>query len=91
MTEPGDTGDLAFEGALDELEALVARLEAGDLVTVTRIDRLARSTFDLFAIVKQIVDAELLERAEQRIDELVRTQGGAAVRPFSAENAPREG
>ena len=30
----------------------------GDMVTVTRIDRLARSTFDLFAIVKQIVDAE---------------------------------
>jgi DNA invertase Pin-like site-specific DNA recombinase len=27
------------------------------VVTVTRIDRLARSTFDLFAIVKQIVDA----------------------------------
>ena len=29
----------------------------GDVVTVTRIDRLARSTFDLFAIVKRIVDA----------------------------------
>jgi DNA invertase Pin-like site-specific DNA recombinase len=29
-------------------------LAPGDLVTVTRIDRLARSTFDLFAIVKQI-------------------------------------
>jgi DNA invertase Pin-like site-specific DNA recombinase len=27
------------------------------VVTVTRIDRLARSTFDLFAIVKRIVDA----------------------------------
>ncbi len=27
------------------------------LVTVTRIDRLAGSTFDVFAIVKQIVDA----------------------------------
>ncbi len=27
-------------------------------MTVTRIDRLARSTFDLFAIVKQIVDAK---------------------------------
>jgi DNA invertase Pin-like site-specific DNA recombinase len=26
------------------------------VVTVTRIDRLARSTFDLFSIVKQIVD-----------------------------------
>ena len=28
------------------------------MVTVTRIDRLARSTFDLFAIVKQIVEAK---------------------------------
>jgi DNA invertase Pin-like site-specific DNA recombinase len=28
------------------------------VVTVTRIDRLARSTFDLFGIVKQIVDAK---------------------------------
>ena len=28
------------------------------MVTVTRIDRLARSTFGLFAIVKQIVDAK---------------------------------
>jgi DNA invertase Pin-like site-specific DNA recombinase len=28
------------------------------MVTVTRIDRLARSTFDLFAVVKQIVDAK---------------------------------
>jgi DNA invertase Pin-like site-specific DNA recombinase len=33
-------------------------LAPGDMVTVTRIDRLARSTFDLFAIVKQIVDAK---------------------------------
>jgi hypothetical protein len=33
-------------------------LAAGDVVTVTRIDRLARSTFDLFAIVKQIADAD---------------------------------
>jgi hypothetical protein len=30
-----------------------------DVVTVTRIDRLARSTFDLFGIVKRIVDATL--------------------------------
>ena len=29
----------------------------GDVVTVTRVVRFARSTFDLFAIVKQIVDA----------------------------------
>src|SRR6516162_761310 len=29
-----------------------------DVLTVTRIDRLARSTFDLFGIVKRIVDAK---------------------------------
>src|ERR1700738_2200524 len=40
-----------------ELLKLLKRIESGDVVTVTRIDRLARSTFDLFAIVKRIVDA----------------------------------
>ena len=41
-----------------ELLKLLKHLAPGDVVTVTRIDRLARSTFDLFAIVKQIVDAK---------------------------------
>jgi DNA invertase Pin-like site-specific DNA recombinase len=40
-----------------ELLKILKVLAPGDVVTVTRIDRLARSTFDLFAIVKQIVDA----------------------------------
>jgi DNA invertase Pin-like site-specific DNA recombinase len=40
-----------------ELLRMLDRLTPGDVVTVTRIDRLARSTFDLFAIVKCIVDA----------------------------------
>jgi DNA invertase Pin-like site-specific DNA recombinase len=40
-----------------QLLRLLKDLAPGDVVTVTRIDRLARSTFDLFAIVKQIVDA----------------------------------
>ena len=40
-----------------ELLRMLRALAPGDVVTVTRIDRLARSTFDLFAIVKQIVDA----------------------------------
>src|ERR1700684_312149 len=40
-----------------ELLKLLKALAPGDVVTVTRIDRLARSTFDLFAIVKQIADA----------------------------------
>jgi DNA invertase Pin-like site-specific DNA recombinase len=37
---------------------MLKHLAPGDVVTVTRIDRLARNTFDLFAIVKQIVDAK---------------------------------
>jgi DNA invertase Pin-like site-specific DNA recombinase len=41
-----------------ELLKMLAALAPGDVVTVTRIDRLARSTFDLFAIVKRIVDAK---------------------------------
>src|SRR3954451_6923354 len=39
-----------------ELNRMLSKLAPGDVVTVTRIDRLARSTFDLFAIVKRIVD-----------------------------------
>jgi DNA invertase Pin-like site-specific DNA recombinase len=41
-----------------ELLKMLKHLAPGDVVTVTRIERLARSTFDLFAIVKQIVDAK---------------------------------
>ena len=41
-----------------ELNKLLAGLQAGDTVVVTRIDRLARSTFDLFALVKSIVDSQ---------------------------------
>ena len=37
---------------------MLRKLGPGDVVTVTRIDRLARSTFDLFSIVKRIVDAK---------------------------------
>ena len=40
-----------------ELQRMLKGLRPGDVVTVTRIDRLARSTFDLFAIVKRITDA----------------------------------
>jgi DNA invertase Pin-like site-specific DNA recombinase len=41
-----------------ELNKMLGKLAPGDVVTVTRIDRLARSTFDLFGIVKHIVDAK---------------------------------
>lgn len=41
----------------NELPRMLRVLQAGDQVVVTRIDRLARSTVELFAIVKQIVEA----------------------------------
>ena len=41
-----------------ELSRMLGKLAPGDVVTVTRIDRLARSTFDLFGIVKRIVYAK---------------------------------
>src|SRR6516162_7382502 len=41
-----------------ELLKMLDRIAPGDVVTATRIDRLARSTFDLFGIVKRIVDAK---------------------------------
>jgi DNA invertase Pin-like site-specific DNA recombinase len=37
---------------------MLGKLAPGDVVTVTRIDRPARSTFDLFGIGKRIVDAK---------------------------------
>lgn len=37
-----------------ELARLLRSLSSGDIIVVTRIDRLARSTFDLFAIIKDI-------------------------------------
>ena len=40
-----------------ELQRMLRAMAPGDVVTVTRIDRLARSTFDLFSIVKGIADA----------------------------------
>ena len=53
-----------------ELGKLVKSIAAGDQVVVTRIDRLARSTFELFAIVKRIVDAggQFLSLAEPWAD-----------------------
>ena len=53
-----------------ELGRLLKSLAPGDQVVVTRIDRLARSMFELFAIVKKIIDAggQFLSLAEPWAD-----------------------
>ena len=48
---PINTGDRK------EIGKPLQSLAAGDQVLATRIDRLARSMFELFAIVKTIIDA----------------------------------
>jgi exodeoxyribonuclease VII small subunit len=78
---PDEVADLAFEGALDELEGLVDRLEAGDLALEQ-----ALATFERGVALSRRC-AELLERAERRIDELVQGAAGAAVRPFDEEDS----
>src|SRR3954453_5784007 len=64
--------DQASGARLDrkQLQKLLKALGTGDTVVVTRIDRLARSTFDLFAIVRQIVEAgaQFRSLAEPRAD-----------------------
>jgi DNA invertase Pin-like site-specific DNA recombinase len=55
----GAAQDLPATGVRPDRRALLRLLTAlapGDVVTVTRIDRLARSIFDLFSIVKQVVE-----------------------------------
>jgi DNA invertase Pin-like site-specific DNA recombinase len=49
-----------------ELNRMLGKLGPSDVVTVTRTNRLARSTFDLFAIVKRIADAKAQFRSLAR-------------------------
>jgi resolvase-like protein len=56
-------------------------LRPGDIVTVTRIDRLARSTFDLFGIVKRIADAKAQFRQRRHIHHSPGDVSGVSQRP----------
>ena len=53
-----------------ELNRLLKAMRRGDVLVVTRIDRLARSTFELFAIIKTVVDTggQFLSLAEPWAD-----------------------
>lgn len=54
----------------NQLDRLIRFVKKGDVVVVTRIDRLARSTFDLFAIISklQTKDVHFLSLAEPWAD-----------------------
>ncbi len=53
----------------EELELIITFAQAGDVLVVTRIDRLARSLADLSAIVKRLADKGVdLRATEQPVD-----------------------
>jgi DNA invertase Pin-like site-specific DNA recombinase len=53
----------------EELELILQFAQAGDVLTVTRIDRLARSLVDLSTIVKRLADKGVdLRATEQPVD-----------------------
>lgn len=58
------------DGQRVQLRKMVQTLQEGDTVVVTRIDRLARSTFDLFSIVRDITQkkARFYSLAEPWVD-----------------------
>ncbi|MEJ2483783.1 MAG: exodeoxyribonuclease VII small subunit [Gemmatimonadota bacterium] len=75
MNEATNTGDdgLApqrFEGQLEEIEAIVERLEAGDVELEEALALFERGT----ARLRQA--ARLLDRAEGRVDELIESASG---------------
>ncbi|MEM7412514.1 MAG: exodeoxyribonuclease VII small subunit [Myxococcota bacterium] len=81
---PDDLSELEFEGALDSLENVVDRLEAGELSLEE-----ALATYERGVALSRRCEA-LLSRAERRIDELVTSAEGSELRPFDAEEEEDE-
>lgn len=77
-----ETEDLGFEQALEELEAIVAELESGELPLDDMLTRFERAMK-----LKQRCTT-MLEKAEARIRELIDEQGRAE--PFAVGESDEE-
>jgi exodeoxyribonuclease VII small subunit len=84
MSADGDIAALTYEQALAELDTLIQRLEGGAvnldeaIACYERASRLAQHC------------AELLDRTEQKITQLVVGPSGAQERPFSPDVVPSQ-
>jgi len=67
---------VSFEASLEDLEAIVDRLESGDLALEEALAAFERGV----ALTRHC--AERLEAAERRIEQLVREGGSWVARPF---------
>lgn len=74
-----------FEGSLEELEALVERLERGDLPLEEALASFERGV----ALTRRCQGA--LAAAQQKVEILLKAGGEARTGPFSAPDAPPEG
>ena len=72
--------ELSFEDALDRLEAIVDRLERGELALED-----ALATFEEGVGLSRRL-GEQLGGAERRVEELLREGAGLATRPLDAES-----
>jgi len=78
-SDAASPASLSFESALERLEAIVDRLEGGDLVLE---DALA-SFEEGVRLSRQL--SEQLSSAERRVEQLLKEGGQLLVKPFDAE------
>jgi exodeoxyribonuclease VII small subunit len=74
--------ELGFETALEQLEGIVDRLEAGDLELEEALTAFERGV----SLSRRC--AEQLEQSERRVEILVEDGRGLAVRPFEEPEEP---
>ena len=81
MTQSADPADLSFEEALQRLEAIVQKLERGDVPLDQSIDLYAEGDRLRAQCQKRLADAQA------RIEQIVAGQPGeaAALKPFPTE------
>jgi exodeoxyribonuclease VII small subunit len=77
VSKPKESG---FEATIAELEALVARMEAGDLP----LDEALKSFERGIQLTRECQAA--LQAAQQRVQILTQRPGGASLEEFSPEN-----
>jgi exodeoxyribonuclease VII small subunit len=81
--ESGSEPVESFEASLDELEKVVKELEAGDLTLERSLALFERGMALSEACRKQ------LERAETRVEALIRKEGRMVAEPFGPDKTER--
>ena len=79
MTEAKEQTAISFESAMEQLEAIVAQLESGDVPLETAIE-----LFQEGMKLSQLCGSKL-EQVERRIEMLIESEQGVEKRPFAPE------